>query len=335
MNKIPPANETLALLDKLRQTVHDFAMREEKLTSDFHNRSVAAQNQNEAQTEKMESDWEERLAAAEADLQAARKNAVAVTENRKLWIEEAYKHLRNRASSNVETRDAQWREQVQKGLAEAEQQRDAELATAASANQSFHQKLAEAGQTFHDLEKRARRAFHVSGKFRRLIRRQPAPEEAPFDGDEFFARLEKLRDQIEKGLGEFQKATGPRLLQFVPIWPLAILLLLVAIAEPILWHFHSHVIPDDVEWVDLGAFLFLVIVTFLAARTAGPAAGTIGGYFVKVHGMLNGASEKIEAHYQQEQQRIQGEFEANETALNKHWKEGARNIARLGTSLPM
>jgi hypothetical protein len=335
VNKIPPANETLALLDKLRQTVHDFAMREEKLTSDFNNRSVAAHNLNQTQTEKMESDWEERLAAAEADLQAARKNAVAVTENRKLWIEEAYKHLRNRASSNVETRDAQWREQVQKGLAEAEQQRDAELATAASANQSFHQKLAEAGQTFHDLEKRARRAFHVSGKFRRLIRRQPAPEEAPFDGDEFFARLEKLRDQIEKGLGEFQKATGPRLLQFVPIWPLAILLLLVAIAEPILWHFHSHVIPDDVEWVDLGAFLFLVIVTFLAARTAGPAAGTIGGYFVKVHGMLNGASEKIEAHYQQEQQRIQEEFTANESALNKHWKEGARNIARLGTSLPM
>ncbi|HTQ51666.1 MAG TPA: FtsK/SpoIIIE domain-containing protein, partial [Candidatus Acidoferrales bacterium] len=335
MNKIPSVNETLALLDKLRQTVHDFAAREEKLTTDFHNRSVAAHNLNQTQTEKMESDWEERLATAETDLQATRKKAEAVTESRKHWIERAYKNLRSRASTNVETRDAQWREQVQTGLAEAEQQRNADLAAAATANQNFHQKLADASQTFHQLEKKARRAFHVSGKFRRLMRRKAAPEELAFDGDEFFARLQKLQSQIEKDLGEFQKVALPRLLQFVPVWPLAILLLMVAIAEPILWHFHEHVVPDQVEWVDVGVFLLLVIVTFVAANTAGTAAGVIADYFFKAHAMLNGAPEKIDAYYQQEQQRIHEEFQANETALNKHWKEGARNIARLSTSLPM
>ena len=335
MNKIPPVNETLALLDKLKQTVRDFAAREEKLESDYHNRSAAAHNQYETQNETLETDWEAALATAEEDLKATRKRAEAVTENRKQRIDRAYKNTRNKASKGVEVRDTQWREQVQSGLVEAEQQRDSSLAAAASANESFHQKLTEAVQTFQGLEKTARRAFHVSGKFQRLIRRQPAWEEIAFDGDEFFARLLRLQTQIENDLGRFQKIALPALFRFIPIWPLAILLLALAIAGPVLSHFHSNAIPNPVAWGALGAFVLLTVVAFVAARMAAPAASTIGDYFAKVHAMLNGATEKIEAHYQQEQQRIQEEFKVNETALNQRWKEGARSIARLSTSLPM
>jgi hypothetical protein len=335
VNKIHPVNETLALLDQLRQTVRDFAAREEKLTSDFQSRSVAAHNQYESQNEKLETDWEEQLAAAETDRQATRKNAEAVTDSRKQWIDRAYKNVRNRASSSVEERDTQWRGQVQTGLVEAEQKRDTDLAAAAAANETFHQKLAEANQSFQALEKKARRALYVSGKFRRLIRRRPAPEEAPFDGDEFFARLQRLQAQIENDLAQFQKIALPRLFQFVPVWPLAILLLAVAAAVPTLHHFHSNVLPNPAAWAALGAFFLLSVAAFIAAQMAAPAASAIADYFSKANAMLNGTSEKIEAYYQQAQQNIQEEFQTNEKALNQRWKEGARNIARLGTSLPM
>src|SRR5580658_6912039 len=216
----------LALLDNLKRTIRDFAAREEKLESDFQARSAAAHKHYEEQSEKMESDWEARLAEAQTDLQTKRKKAESKTQTRKEWIEGAYKNARNRASSRIEDRDTEWREQVQSGLAEAEEKRNTDLAAAATANENFQQKLATADAAFKRLEKDARRAFHVSGKFRQLLRRPAAQDEgSAFDGIEFFVRLQKLESQIENGLKEFQKVALPRLFQFVPIWPLAIVLL--------------------------------------------------------------------------------------------------------------
>ena len=335
MNKIHSVNDTLALLDNLKQTVHDFAAREEKLNTDFHNRSTTALTLHEEQTKKMEEDWEARHTVAATELQTQRSQAQSFTNSRKERIDRAYKNVRNSASSGIEKRDVKWREQVQTGLTEAEQQRDTDLATAATANQNFHQKLAEADAAFQALEKKARRAFHVSGKFRRLLRSLQAQEASVFDGDDYFSRLQKIQSQIENDLKQFQKVFLPRLLQFVPVWPLLILLAATDIADPILHHFGLHTISNVVAGASAGAFLILAVLAFLAAQAAAPAATTIGGHFLKAREMLNGGVEKIDVFYQQEQERIQVEFQTNERALNQRWKEGARDIARLGTSLPM
>src|ERR1700722_12566809 len=113
----------LALLEKLKQTVRDFAAREEKLESEYHARSGAAKSQYETRNEKLEADWEASHAAAEADLQARKAQARAQTDNRKNWIDRAYKKVRGRAATNIESQDANWRGQVQSGMVEAEQQR--------------------------------------------------------------------------------------------------------------------------------------------------------------------------------------------------------------------
>lgn len=335
MNKIPPVNETLALLENLKRTIREFAAREEKLNSDFHKRSVAAQSLYESETQKLESEWEERVAAAETELQNRKEKAQSRTNARKDRIESAYKNARDRATKDVENKDAKWREQVQTGLAEAEQKRNADLAAAAVANEDYRRKLVETNEVFARLEKNARRAFHVSGRFRRLLRRPVTDTESPFNGADFFARLQQLQLQIENELNQFQKVLLPRLFRFVPVWPLAIVLLAVAAADPVLRHFHSNGIPDGVAVAALAAFVVVAASAFLAARAAMPAAVVTGDYFLKARGMLASALDKIESHYQQEQERIHAEFEANEIALNQRWKEGARNLARLGTSLPM
>ena len=336
MNKIPAVNETLALLDNLRRVVKDFAAREEKLETDYHTRSVAAHNLYQSQNEKLEADWDVRLADAETDRKAKRSQSEEQTNRHKERIERAYKSVRKRASSNIETRDTEWREQVQSGLAEAEQQRNTGLVDAATANQKFLQQLATANETFQRLEKSARRDFQVSGRFRSLLRRPPPQDaESAFDGDAFFTRLNKLQSQIENALKEFQKVALPRLFRFIPVWPLAIALLAVAVAGPALHHFGLNYISTPIAATALGAFLILLIVAFLAARAATPTAVTIADYFLKVHGMLEGGVEKIEAYHEQERLRLQEEYVTNETALNQRWKEGAKSLARMGNSLPM
>ncbi|HTV41636.1 MAG TPA: FtsK/SpoIIIE domain-containing protein [Candidatus Sulfotelmatobacter sp.] len=336
MNNIPAVNDTLALLDSLKQTVRDFAAREEKLETDFHNRSTAALKLYETENEKLESDWHARVTMAEADLESTKAGAKSLTNARKDRIERAYKKVREGAVRSVETQDAQWRGQVQSGLAEAEQKRDADLAAAAAANENFRQKFAETSAAFEQLEKRARRAFHVSGTFRRMLRRgQPQEISAAFDGEDFFVRLAQLRSQIENGLKQFDNALLPRIFRFVPIWPLAIVLLAVAAAEPVLAHFGSHALPPSIAIGALAAFVILIVLSFIAAKAAAPAATAVAGHFLKVRDMLDGGADKIELYHQQEQERVQAEFQTNERALNQRWKEGARNLARMGTSLPM
>jgi DNA segregation ATPase FtsK/SpoIIIE, S-DNA-T family len=336
VNKIRSVNETLALLEKLRQTIRDFAAREEKLESDYHGRSGAALKRYETQSEQLDIDAEAAHTAAEAGLQTKRKEAQARTDKRKDRIELAYKNARNRASQKAEDQDTNWRGQVQGGLAEAEEKRNADLAATATANESFREKFAQADEAFRHLEKNARRAFHVSGKFRRLLR-HPAMEDAntAFDGEGFFTRLQKLQAQVENDLKQFEKDPLPRLFRFVPVWPLAIVLLAVVVAHLVLPHFGFHAVSTPIAVAALGVFVLLVVMAFLAAHTAAPAAAAVADDLAKALGMLDGASEKIEAYYQQEEQRIQEEFRVNETALNQRWKEGARNIARLSTSLPM
>ncbi|HSY43809.1 MAG TPA: hypothetical protein VK811_07845, partial [Candidatus Acidoferrum sp.] len=337
MSKIPAVNETLALLEILKRTIRDFAAREEKLESDYHNRSGAAHKLFETQTTQLESDWATNIAAAETDRLEQRKLAQSRADRRKDQIERAYKNARNRASSNAETQDSHWRAQVQGGLAEAEERRNTDLAAAATANENFRQKLAEMDGAFRHLEKEARRAFHISGKFRRLLRRKGSPEEleAAFNGEIFFTRLQRLQTQAENDLKQFKKITLPSLFRFIPVWPLAIVLLAVAAAHWVLPHFGLIFISMPIAGAALGIFVALVVGAFLAAHAAAPAAATVAESLSKALGMLDGAAEKIETHYLQEQQRIQEEFQVNETALNQRWKEGARNIARLSTSLPM
>ncbi len=335
MNNFPAVNDTLALLDNLKQTVRDFAAREENLESDFHNRSSAALKLYEAQNENLETEWDAQIVAAEADLESRKARARSETNARKDRIERAYKTARDKAVKGVETQDANWRGQVQSGLAEAEQKRDADLAAAASANENFRQKFAESSVSFEQLEKNARRAFHVSGKFRRLLHGGPQESSAPFDGDEFFVRLGKIRSQIESDLKQFDSVLLPRVLRFVPVWPLAIVLLLVAVAEPISAHFGIHALTPPIAIAALVAFAVLLVLSFLAAGAATPMAAAVADHFLKARDMLLGGAEKIELHYQQEQERIRIEFDTNERALNQRWKEGARNLARLGTSLPM
>lgn len=336
MNKIPAVNDTLALLDRLKQTVRDFAAREEKLESDFHNRSDAALKLYETQNESIETNWEASIAAAGAELESQKTRATSLNNARKDRIERAYKTARDRAVKGVEKQDAGWREQVQTGLAEAEQKRDADLAGAASANENFLQKFGQADATFKLLQKKARRAFHVSAKFRRLLRAGRQQESsAPFDGDEYFTRLNQIQSQIENDFKKFDAALLPRLFRFVPVWPLAVVLLLLAIAHPVLAHFGSHAVSGPAAIAALAALVMLLALSFFAAGAAGPAAGAVAALFLKARDMLGGGVEKIDAYYQQERERIYAEFQANEHALNQRWKEGARNLARLGTSLPM
>ena len=79
----------------------------------------------------------------------------------------------------------------------------------------------------------------------------------------------------------------------------------------------------------------VAVVYFLGGRAAAPAANAIAGDIAKVRRLYDGCHEKSGVHFQQEQERIQNEFEETKRALNQEWKDAARNIGQLRGAQPV
>ncbi len=90
-------HETLALLNRLRETVQEFAAREEKLSAGFRARSAAESKAFEAASSEQMTQAAEALARADAGFQAEKQKCQARYERRKGKISQGHLASRKRA----------------------------------------------------------------------------------------------------------------------------------------------------------------------------------------------------------------------------------------------
>src|SRR5437867_13244339 len=101
VNSMPGVTETLALLDKLKGAVQDFAAREEKLEQEFRARAAAENRGFETASREQSARQAQRLAEAEAEEEFEQQRWQARFQRRKVRINEAHKILRRRAVEDV------------------------------------------------------------------------------------------------------------------------------------------------------------------------------------------------------------------------------------------
>ena len=337
MNRNLGVNEMLALLDALKGAVEDFAAREERLNRDFQTRSAAELNTFEAASQLRQSRLAGELSAAEAAFETEKNARTARFERRKVRINRAHSVLSRRVLDEVGGQEGNLRQKARKNLAEAERQRDVELADAAAAFGDLQKKLDESSEVFAGLEKSARTAFRGYGIFRRLLGRQPPGPELEFSLDEprLFEELQSLESNIRGDLDQFQKILLPRIFKFLPVSLVVLLLLDAVAAVPVLQHFGRH----PVTWLETGPvalLLAVVLIFYLQGRGAVvPAAAAIAGQLGKARRRLDACSQKNAEHYQQEQARIQAGFDATTRNLNQEWKQTVRQIVSTRGDRPM
>ena len=148
MNRNLGVNEMLALLDALKGAVEDFAAREERLNRDFQTRSAAELNTFEAASQLRQSRLAGELSAAEAAFETEKNARTARFERRKVRINRAHSVLSRRVLDEVGGQEGNLRQKARKNLAEAERQRDVELADAAVAFGDLQKKLDESSEVF-------------------------------------------------------------------------------------------------------------------------------------------------------------------------------------------
>ncbi len=337
MNKNPGVNETLALLDALKDAVVDFAAREEKLNHDFQSRSAAELNAFEAANLAQQSKLAGELAAAEAAFERGKKQRESRFEKRKVRINRAHSALSRRVLEEVGGQEGNLRQKTRKNLEEAERRRDVELADAAAAFENLQKKLDGSGEAFARLEKSARKAFRGYGRFRRSLGRRRSSPEPDLSRDEnwWFEELQHLESKASEDLDRFQKILLPRIFRFLPVSLVVLLLLGAVAAVPVLQHFGR----NTVSWPETGpaAFVLLAVLVFYlqGRRAALPAATAIAGQLRQARRLLDVCSQKNAEHYQREQERIHTEFDTTTRNLNQEWKQTVRQIVSARGDRPM
>ncbi len=314
----------LALLDRFQGALQDFAAQEDKLSGEIGARTSAETKAFEAATQAHESRLSERIAEAETGLQTERKNCRAKFESRKARIAQAHLTCNRQVMEGTDL-EGRRKHQLQTSSMGAERKRDADLANAAATLEDFNIKLAARREAFVLLEKTAGSAFRGYGAFRRLLsphRPWPEPNLPPAE-DQLFDEFNRLESQTRDDLNRFKKIPLPRIFKYLPMWLLAILLLLIfGAAIPLLHHRGLNTI---FYWVKAAALVLVWVVALVihqhGKRQAGPAASAIAASLAKARQLHDHSLDQAEARCRQEQERIQSEFENTSRTLNQQWKQ--------------
>ncbi|MGD0744706.1 MAG: hypothetical protein ABSA45_06085, partial [Verrucomicrobiota bacterium] len=318
-------NETLALLNRLRSAVQDFAAREEKLAGEFRTRSAAEAKVFDTDKQRQESRLAVAIADAEEDFEIQKAKWESKFEKRKALITQAHLIVTQQVREGVGGREGRRKQKIREGSTQAEHDREAELAATAATLADFKTKLTGSREAFDLLEKEARSAFRGYGKFRRLLsprRRWPEPDQTP-DEYQLLEELHRLPAAIRRELDGFKQLPLPRFFRFFPMWLFLIVLLLLFAFSPVLLRQAG---LDSISLRETGAALAGLFVIALAiylygGHRVGPTAKTLARNLATARRLHDVCLEKAESRCWQEQERIQTEFESTTRRLNQQWKQ--------------
>ncbi|MFO1486922.1 MAG: FtsK/SpoIIIE domain-containing protein [Verrucomicrobiota bacterium] len=336
MSTNPGVTEMLALLETLRQTIADFAAREEKLERDFGSQTNLELGNFEAGTRLLDARQAALREAAEAALNEALTFRQAQFERRKAAITRAQANARKNLEGFLDQRESRVNEAARNRGTEDEARRDQDLAAATANHEAFQKSLTEAEAELAEFEKSLRAAFRGYGDFRKQLppeRQWPDPDFSP-DAPQLFQQFQNLRAQLGTDLRQFNQRLAPKFFRFVPVWLAGAALLGVAAAPFILPRFNVQALPPAVGLGGGVALGLLGVFYGLGKSSATPSATELAGNFAKARRLLDGCFDKAARHLEAERARIKAAFEAATKARNLEWKTRTKEVAQLRLSQP-
>ena len=319
--------KTVELLERLKGTVRDFAARAEKLNADFHARTGREQRLREAAQAKQASELAAAVAEEEAAFAAAGEAARARHEARKARIGTAYQSSKEKRLADIEAETGTRKYELQKTMLQAERDREAALAAAATAIEEFRASLAAEQAALASVETAAGKAFGGYRKLGRLLadacQKAAAPSPA-LDEHKLLAELREALGKAQGDLGCFRKFLLLRVFKYLPVWggialaEAPLILKRLGLNSAACWKAGLCV---------AGSVAIVLIARHFALRQATRRAGSIAEALGRARCLHNTCAERAEVHYQQELERIKGEFESTTRTVDQELK---RTLAEAG-----
>ncbi|MGA2863499.1 MAG: FtsK/SpoIIIE domain-containing protein [Verrucomicrobiota bacterium] len=328
MNNNPGPGKALELLDGLKGLVRDLTARANKLHDDFRTRMARERARREAALEEQARQSAEALSQADADYAAA-QNAIELNyERRKLRLGKAYQASKEKGLESIENQTGARKYEFQKTMLQAERDREAGLAANVKRFEEYKASLAEEEALLAGLERAVQVSFGGYRRFLRLFARAYEKAQADLSADEN-ALLEELRQLLAKAGGELKQFRHHLVLRLFRYWPLWLLLALCEVPlVPLLRHFgHDSFSYPAAAGAAAATFALIFTVRHTAGRRAGSLAVSLANTLAKARAVDNGCQQKGEAHYQQELQRLQDDYQKTTGSVDQQLNQ---TLAKAG-----
>ncbi|HTJ00021.1 MAG TPA: FtsK/SpoIIIE domain-containing protein, partial [Dongiaceae bacterium] len=327
MNSHLGANRTLELLGQLRDTVREFATREETLRADFKARAGKLARQYEAENAALATQTATETSTAEVNFQVARDNLELEYERRTARIERARKNSREHHNTSIEEEWSRQKFAVQRNILQADRDRDAALQQAETEAAEFTRELTVRGEALAVLEQRARSAAGAYGKFRQLLQHPPETGAVPPPAPEALLKpLEAGLQQAEDRLGEFRRVALAQAFRFLPLWLL--LPVLAGAAVLLVPAFHGRLTYPQAAGIAAGAWAVVVGLYFLGQKQAAPAAAQLASALERARRGYDAVAETAAVRHKANLEHIHAMHAQRTGELNAQWQGAADTAAK-------
>ncbi|HEV2394480.1 MAG TPA: FtsK/SpoIIIE domain-containing protein [Verrucomicrobiae bacterium] len=330
------AGKTLELVEGLRTTINEIAARANALASEVQVKTAKERRRREAADEEHARQLKTDAAEAEANYRAAKAAAQTRYEQRKGRIGKAYQASKEQGLVKIEQQIGGRKYELQRAMLQAEKDRDTALADAGKRIEELRRGLQTEEEALAELEALAQRSFGGLGGYRRLFLRAYGESSTEPSQDEV-RLLAGVRDEAQKARGElsrFRKFLPLPLVRFLPAW-LALALCEIPAAR-LLTYSGVRRISLQTALVSAGASLLLILAAwFIARRKARPLALSISRTLAHARRLHDVCHQQSEAHYVQELDRANGEFQSTTSSVDHELKKALADAGEWRVSWRM
>lgn len=316
--------DTLRLVESLRETVRAVTARERALTQDFTARTLAETRRLEAAVADEELQLSEALGQAEAEQQARQQHLESWFVRRKGRIEKARKNCRKQAIDRLELEEGRQKYNVQKGTLETEKWQKESIAANNARSRELEARLAASGQAFAALEEDTVQAARGYGGLRTVLASPADPGAAPTGRDEYqlLDDADALQHHATENVAKLRKVLAPALFRGVPLWLWITLIVFLGGLGAALEYFRPGTLPLGAVGGGAGGALVVVLALYFVGRSqAVPRVAAIGQQLERARRLHTAAHERAAEHHHHEAQRIESSVRERLAVLQQAWSD--------------
>jgi DNA segregation ATPase FtsK/SpoIIIE, S-DNA-T family len=324
--------ETLALLDRLRQSVREAVQRTGELERDFIARSHKLRTQLDQALAAERLRWTSASEKVNADAAVRHERIVTSFTARKALIARALENTRTKRLAEIESEEGKLTFDNQRRLLDTERTRETDTQKNTADHQAFTSELADERAALDRLADRARATFAGFPSLARLITNPPTtpPPDAKPHENQLLDQLRVQRDQAARELSRSNAIVLPVFFRFFRLWLCIPLILLAAFAfVPELRRVDLPAVPMNV-WLIIGGGLVTVGFLHLLGKTlTAPHARAAAVALHSARQLADLCGQKAEASFSRETERIRFSHASTTQLLNDNWKQvrsEARNL---------
>ncbi|MGE3312210.1 MAG: FtsK/SpoIIIE domain-containing protein [Limisphaerales bacterium] len=321
----PGPQQILQSLDRLRSLASDLAERHARISDAARERERAAVRRAEAGRKSADEQRRASLGHARRELAESIAQAEASAQHRASWIRQAQVKVRKAAAQRAEAEEGKRKFEIQREMLRATRHRDAGLAAAKTAFETFSASLDTHESQLATLDRESHRLLGIYGRAMSPSMPQAGDSPGPDPGlstDEgsLAKTLASILEETRSDLARFAKRPLPAISRAWPVTLVAVLSPLVII--PILQHFGV----QSPSWTEFGGaaagLAFVALVLHLVGRQlALPAGRRIRRNVGRARDLLRACREKSKETLRRTGAQLEAEFEAVSQAGQKSWNE--------------